>query len=296
MDTQLLFLSLFFAFSLGLALWSALSLNEEARSGSAKVDEMFTDSVVFRVMLPYIQTLGGYVEKQPAFDGQRAEIAKKLNAAGKSDAITPSEFIATQIIAGFSMALTGSLFDYLLEMDMVLEIPLMFLLLGFFLPLYSLSEAAKARQKEIRRTIPYSLDLLTLAVEAGLDFTTALSRIAHKIGENAFGREIKRLVRDLNMGKSRAQSLRDMAERTGVEELKTVVAALIQADELGSSLGPTLRVQASDMRRRRFDAAEKAAMEAPVKMLAPLVLFIFPTVFMIIFGPIVIQLMATEAS
>lgn len=286
-NIQIFLLSLFFAFSLGLAIWSMLSLNQEARSGSFESDELFTEGALFKIFLPYIQTLGQKIDQTRAFDKMRKDVLKKLNAAGKADLISPSEFIATQVYSGIGGLLAGLYFDFML--DLGIEIVIGFYLLGFLMPSLSLNDTIKKRQKAIKRVLPYTLDLLTLAVEAGLDFTAALTRIGRKIGENPLNAEITRLVRDLSMGKSRSQALKDMAERTGVEELGIIVSALVQADELGASLGPTLRIQSSEMRRKRFDAAEKAAMEAPVKMLFPLIAFIFPIIFLIIFGPIVIQ-------
>jgi tight adherence protein C len=286
-NVQIFLLSLFFAFSLGLAIWSMLSLNAEARSGSFEADELFTSSPLYKAFLPYIQTFGRKIDSIKAFDKMRKDMMKKLNAAGKADLITPGELIATQVYTGFGGLSAGLYFDYNLELGF--EIVIGFYLLGFLMPALSLRDAIKKRQRSIKRVLPYTLDLLTLAVEAGLDFTTALMKIGRKIGENPLNLEITRLVRDLSMGKSRSQALKDMAERTGVEELGIIVSALVQADELGASLGPTLRIQSSEMRRKRFDAAEKAAMEAPVKMLFPLLAFIFPIIFLIIFGPIVIQ-------
>jgi tight adherence protein C len=159
------------------------------------------------------------------------------------------------------------------------------------LPILSLNDTIKTRQKSIRRVLPYTLDLLCLAVEAGLDFTAALNRIGEKLGRTPFRDEIRALTRDLSMGKTRPEALRDMEKRIGLEELTSVVTALIQADELGASVGPTLRIQSRELQRKRFQRAEKQAMQAPVIMLIPLVIFIFPLVFMVIFTPIVLRIM-----
>jgi tight adherence protein C len=158
-----------------------------------------------------------------------------------------------------------------------------------FLPILGLNDMIKKRHHKIRRALPYTLDLLTLSVEAGLDFTAALTRIAEKLKGNPFQEEVRKLTRDLAMGKTRIEALKDMSERIRMEDLQSVVSALVQADELGSSLGPTLRIQAGELRRRRFQLAEKKAMQAPVKMLFPLVAFIFPQVWMVVFGPLVIK-------
>lgn len=287
MDIQVLLLSTFFAFSMGLTVWALISLNQEARSAAQDVDELFTDGPVFRLALPYIQTLGRALEGIKGLDKTRKDVSEQLRAAGKADAITPDEFIATQLIAGIAAMVAGWYFQY--QLSLGIEMILGFFFIGYLLPSLALRDTVKKRQRAIRRALPYTLDLLTLAVEAGLDFTTALAKIAAKLEGNPLGPEVKRLVRDLTMGKTRRQGLKDMADRTGLEELSTVVQALIQADELGASLGPTLRIQSSEMRRKRFDRAEKLAQEAPVKMLGPLIFFIFPVVFIIIFGPIFLR-------
>jgi len=286
MSIQLLMLSLFCGFSLGLSVWSVISLNREAREGAFDADELFTDAPVFKLILPYIQTLGVYFDKAKALNQYRKDIGQKLASAGKSDSITPGEFFATQILAGVAAGAAGGYFCFALEQG--IELVLGFAFLGFALPLFSLNDMMKKRQKAVRRVLPYTLDLLTLAVEAGLEFTSALQTIASKLGANPLRPEIQRLIRDMSMGKNRSEALKDMSGRINLEELKSIVMALVQADELGSPLGPTLRIQSEQMRRKRFEQAEKAAMEAPVKMLFPLIAFIFPLVFIVVFGPIVI--------
>ena len=162
-----------------------------------------------------------------------------------------------------------------------------------FLPYLNLSDRAARRQKAIRMILPYTLDLLCLAVEAGLDFTAALNRIGENLKTNPLREELRLLTRDLTMGKTRSEALRDLERRVEIEELTSVVSALVQADELGASLGPTLRIQSEGLQQKRFQRAEKKAMQAPVLMLIPMVLFIFPLVFLIIFTPIILQVLDT---
>jgi tight adherence protein C len=137
--------------------------------------------------------------------------------------------------------------------------------------------------------LPYALDLLTLSVEAGLDFTAALARLVPKLRGTALAAEFGAMLRDIQLGKPRTEALRDMADRISMNEVNSFAAALIQADELGASIGVVLRVQADQMRNDRSNRAEKKAMEAPVKILFPLIACIFPTVFLIIFAPILIK-------
>ncbi len=159
-------------------------------------------------------------------------------------------------------------------------------LIGLFLPLIWLADRVKDRQKQIRRGLPYCLDLVTLAVEAGMDFTTALQIVGEKLSVPALAMELRRTLRAIQMGRTRSGALRDLSKRTNIPELSSVTAAIIQADELGANLGPILRIQSSQLRMRRFQRAEKLAMEAPVKILLPLIAFLFPTTLIVIFGPI----------
>ena len=123
-----------------------------------------------------------------------------------------------------------------------------------------------------------------------MDFMSALQRNAEKRKIDAFGEELIRVIREIQLGKTRRDALRDMSVRVNLPDLHSVVNALVQADELGVSIGAILRIQADQMRQRRFERAEKQANEAPVKMLFPLMVFIFPSVFLILLGPIIARM------
>jgi tight adherence protein C len=143
----------------------------------------------------------------------------------------------------------------------------------------------------ISRALPYNLDLLTLSVEAGLDFTGALAKVVEKGRKGPLLDELALVLRQLKMGKTRADCLRIMVDRCNLPALTTFVSALIQADKMGTPLGKILRIQSQQLRIERTQRAEKLANEAPVKMLGPLIMCIFPTVFVIIFGPIGLSMM-----
>jgi tight adherence protein C len=163
--------------------------------------------------------------------------------------------------------------------------------LGLLLPYSVLNLKATQRQSAIRKELPYLLDLLTLCVESGMDFTTALMRIGPTFRGTPLGEEVALLMTEMRMGKSRQESLRDMSRRVGLMELSTVVNSIVQADKLGASMGPALRIQSEDMRKKRILLAEEEGMKAPVKLLFPLIIFIFPTTFMVLFGPMVIKML-----
>lgn len=165
-----------------------------------------------------------------------------------------------------------------------------FLVVGFMMPQMWLKQRVGARQTAIIKSLPDAFDLITTCVEAGLGLDAALSRVAEKV-EGPFADELTRTLRDIGLGKQRRQALRELGERTGVPDLVTFVNAVIQAEQMGSSVGTVLRVQADQLRVRRRQRAEEQAYKAPVKMIFPLILCIFPTLFIVILGPAVITIM-----
>lgn len=289
MTPELLGLSIFFAFALGLFTFTLIANVLAIRDEAEEQDELFSQSPLFRMVLPFVQHLGRMVSGLRMFDRMRADLRLKLIRAGKADSISPDEFLGFMILAGLIGVGVGAYFEISVQIGLAGVMGIACLVMA--LPFLSLNDTIRKRQKSIRRVLPYTLDLLCLAVEAGLDFTAALNRIGEKLGRTPFRDEIRALSRDLSMGKTRPEALRDMEKRIGLEELTSVVTALIQADELGASVGPTLRIQSRELQRKRFQRAEKQAMQAPVLMLIPLVIFIFPLVFIVIFAPIVLRIM-----
>ena len=165
------------------------------------------------------------------------------------------------------------------------------LMLLWIIPDFWLYGAVKRRHLSIQKSLPFVLDLLTLSVEAGMDFISALQRNCKLRRLDPLNEELLRMTKEIQVGSSRKEALKSMADRVRQPDLKSVAYALIQADELGVSIGAILRIQSEQLRARRFDRAEKLAAEAPVKMLGPLMLCIFPAVFIILLGPIVSQAM-----
>lgn len=159
--------------------------------------------------------------------------------------------------------------------------------LGFLLPDTWLSDRIAQRQRAVLRELPFYLDVITLAVESGLNLASALSQAADKGPPGPLRHEFERVLRDLRAGRVRAEALRAMAERLALPAVGSLVSALIVAEQQGSALAPILRAQAEQRRNERFQRAEKLAMEAPVKMLLPLLVFIFPCTFAVLLFPIV---------
>jgi tight adherence protein C len=164
-----------------------------------------------------------------------------------------------------------------------------FALFGAAYPLLWLRDKVRQRHRAIARALPYNLDLLTLSVEAGLDFAAALAKVVEKGRKGPLASELAVTLRELKLGKTREEALRNLGRRVGLPALTSFVQALIQADRLGTSLGKVLRILSTQMRQDRTQRAEKLANEAPVKLLLPLIGCIFPTIFLMLFGPIAYQ-------
>lgn len=166
---------------------------------------------------------------------------------------------------------------------------LLFALAGFYFPLLWLRDVREKRRKDVMRALPVYLDFITMAVEAGLNLNGALNQAMDKGPPGPLRNELFMVVRDLRAGVPRADALRRMEKRLDMEEITSFVGTVIQAEKMGARLGSALRVQALQRRTERFQRAEKLAMEAPVKLILPLIVFIFPVTFIVLAFPIVMK-------
>ena len=166
---------------------------------------------------------------------------------------------------------------------------------GFMLPQFWIIDYKRRRGEELVRNLPLYLEYLTMCVDAGLNFSGALKQAVDKGPHGAMRNEFRVILRDINSGYSRAEALNRFDDRVEISDISTFVRAVVQADKLGSSLKDTLYAQAQQRLNERFQRAEKLAMEAPVKLIVPLVIFIFPLTFIILLFPIVMKFMADGA-
>ena len=166
----------------------------------------------------------------------------------------------------------------------------LFTILGFYLPELLLRSRIQRRQTAITKAMPDSLDLLTICVEAGLGLDGAMAKVYEK-WDNELSRAFGRVLREIQLGKVRREALKDMADRIGIPEMTSFVAAIIQSEQLGVSMARVLRIQSDQMRIKRRQAAEEQAQKAPIKMLFPMGVLIFPSILIILLGPAAILLM-----
>lgn len=268
------------------------ALAEEAKV-KIKVDEELEKPFFERAMRPVLDKLAGSMGKvMPA--QKKDNLQKKLMSAGNPGNLTPSEFVVIRygLVLGFPILV---LF-LLLPMGFDLRRLIMFMALagaaGVILPDFYLKSLASKREEAITKALPDALDLMTVSVEAGLGFDAALVKVVEKL-PGVLSNEFGRVLQEIKMGKPRREALRDLGHRANVEDLTTFLGSLIQADQLGVSIGNVLRLQSEQMRGKRRQRAEEKAMKAPIKMLIPLILFIFPTIFIVLLGPAALQIIAT---
>lgn len=247
-----------------------------------------------RVIIPIVRRIG---EISARFTPQKAiqDTAKRMELAGNPWPIDAATFLAIRFIlavmlGGFVTAM------FLLSPEPNLNDNAIFIFGatfgGFYLPHLMLSSRITNRQREIRKAMPDALDLLTICVEAGLGFDAAMNKVSEK-WDNALALAFARTIREIQLGKTRRDALKDMADRLGIPEMTSFVAAIIQSEQLGVSMAKILRIQSEQMRLRRRQAAEEEAHKAPVKMVLPMAFLIFPTIMIIILTPAAIQIMAS---
>ena len=269
-----------------------MRMREELQKNPAS-EEGGADSALNRKVPPVMRLLLflGAVWRRPAgapgLAAQREIIDRRIGMAGYTGSFDAAEYLAARV----SAFLLGFFLILLFGLKGMLPVGLIAGLLLMFYPGLWLSGAVKARHLEILKALPNVLDLLTLSVEAGKDFLSSLSDILARRKLDALGEELERALREIQLGKKRSEALRELADRAGQEDLSAVMGAIIQADELGVSIGQLLKIQSDSMRSKRFNRAEKQANEAPVKMLAPLFLFVFPAVIVILAVALGSQLM-----
>lgn len=216
---------------------------------------------------------------------------KRLERAGLLKNNSPESFIYTKTMASLAFGLMIGILSFLVEPNIIKTFALMILIIvsiNVFFNFY-VSKRIEARKTKILKDLPYTLDLITVSVEAGLSFDGAMARVISNISGELCD-EFAKSLKEIRMGIERKTALNNLSERCEVRELSMLVTALNQADDLGVSLSRVLRIESANLRENRKQAAREKAMKAPVKMLIPLVFFIFPTVFIIILGPAVINI------
>jgi tight adherence protein C len=247
-----------------------------------------------RVIMPFMRRLG---EVSTRFTPQNVleQTRKKLELAGNPGRMDASTFMILHFVAAVflgALIFVFTLFSHTIGLPIKILLVAVFTVLGYFLPDLLLKSRIDARQKSVRRAMPDALDLLTICVEAGLGFDAAMSKV-HEKWENELALAFGRVIREIQLGKLRRDALRDMAERLGIAEMTSFVAAIVQSEMLGVSMAKVLRIQSDQMRVRRRQYAEEQAHKAPIKMIFPMGLLIFPALMIVLLTPAALRLMGS---
>ena len=242
-----------------------------------------------RVLAPMGDRLAGWTLKlhpKTTVDG----VSTKLLAAGLGRTISPNTFLAFKSALAIGGIVLGALVGGAVAgAGGVLLAAVTLCGIGFIAPDFIVSTKARSRKDRLKAELPDALDLMAVSVEAGMGFDGALSKLTEHM-EGPLADEFALTLSEIRIGETRQDALKKLSDRTGTPELSSFVRSIIQADQLGISLGRILRVQATDSRLKRQAAAEEKAMKAPIKMLFPTVLFIFPAMFLVILGPAFLNL------
>jgi tight adherence protein C len=223
-------------------------------------------------------------------DEEEEKLETRLEKAGKPFGFEPLEFRLLQFFLSFLLPLVFVLWGWASRFSIVFLFFLAAagLLVSVILPKYYLTLKTNERARKATRELSDMLDLLTVSLEAGLGFDSALSKVVTK-NDGVLSGEFKRALEEMRLGKTRRESLSGVRDRLDADEVKTLISSIIQAEKLGVGMVGVLRAQGESVREMRKQRAEEQAMKAPVKMLFPLVFFIFPSLFIVLLGPAVIQ-------
>lgn len=283
--------------ALGLAIYfitRTVFSDEEKRSagralGNYRADAPDAGNIILRYSRPFFSRYLVPIVEDLKVDPTRKMLKKKLASAGLTDALTPDELYSFKLflIIGFPVLLLFMRFAW--EMDIPPWAYPASMFLGYYYPdKLWLSGVIKKRQDDIRRAMPFVVDLLALSTEAGLDFMGAIGKVVEKAKPSPLVQEFEMLLKEIKVGASRAEAMRSLAWRCDMMEINSFIAVLVSADEMGASIGKILRQQSEQVRLDRFIRAEKAGAAATQAILLPMILFIIPAVFIIIFGPFIL--------
>lgn len=243
------------------------------------------ESPLLKLMQPLLRAIAPWVSHYK-LTSYRAAKEKQIAGAGLKDALNTDEFLAWKIVFAILGPLTMAvIFDFAKHPLMVVLLAILF----SFLPDFILKDMVSKRQRAIVRALPFSVDLLTLVVEAGLDFSQGIQRVVERGPEGPLADELSLMLREIRLGTTRSDALRGLADRCSVPEVASFCSVLIQADRLGASIGSVLRAQSDLMRAERFQRAEKAGARASSIVLVPLVIFILPAALLVIVGPVILR-------
>jgi len=285
-------MTLIISIAIALAIFIGLLALVKIRSFVKKTDRQYMDPLptLLKLGWPLVTFLAYYFGELLSVEYiERTKI--KLRRSGLIYLVNAQQFFALKLLSTLAFGFLSWACFAMLDKPAGI-VPLVFALFGFVFPEINLNDRKKKIEKQIVRLLPVYLDFITMAVEAGMNLNSALMQAVDKGPPGPLNIEFQKVLRDIKAGVGKIEALRNMSERLNIKEIKSLVTSLTHAEKSGSSVGETLRIQSEQRRIERFQRAEKLAMQAPVKLVGPLVMFIFPTTFIVLFFPIVTQIYA----
>lgn len=262
-----------------------IAYEETADTRQAELSRPFAE----RIFLPLLTVMSALATRfLPAEILQRLE--KKVLQSGRSGGFSARDYLGVKVLSAAALPSLLFAMNSGERSPRIAALIAFAAVIGWRFPDIHLDRKVRARIEKMEKTFPDTLDLLTVSVGAGLGFDGALAKVVEK-SSGPVAEEFKRILHEIKMGKSRREAMRDFGERSGVDDIKTFTGAIVQADQLGLNISNTLKIQAEQMRRKRRQRVEEQAMKVPVKMLIPLIVFIFPTIFIVLLGPALIQIL-----
>jgi len=248
-----------------------------------------------RIIKPVLEGIGKAVLRLAPKE-MITNMANKIIMAGKPYSWGVKNWLGIQafMILGLPVLILILYIQFRMDVGDLFLIILASVIIGLLFPDMILNAKIRKRQSEITKSLPDIMDLLTVSVEAGLTFDSALSKVVEKM-PGPLAREFEIVLQEIKVGKTKKEALYQMSDRIGVQDLRSFVSAVVQAEQLGVSLGRVLRLQSEQIRLNRKQRISEKAMKAPIKMLIPMVVFIFPVIFIVLLGPIVINLIGIFA-
>lgn len=269
---------------------------EEARAAQENLEDLRNrkaSNFLVKITRPFFsQYVAPIVRSKSFWDDRRKIYKRKLISAGLSDELTPDELLAFKLFLIVFFPIVGGLLRALDLLDLSMMSIMSLTVVGWFYPDLWLMMRIKARHRKILKAMPFIVDLLALSTEAGLDFIGAIGKVVEKAASSPLVEEFEQLLKEIKVGSSRADAMHEMALRINMPEVNSFIAILISADQMGASIGKILRQQSEQIRTQRFVLAEKAGALAAQKLLIPLMLFILPAVFLMVFGPFLLAYLA----
>ena len=253
-----------------------------------------SSSALLRLSRPMFNALVIPYSSKLKLDDWKKKQKRLIVSAGLEEDIDPEELLAFKIYLGVVVPIFLLIYFTVSNMSVPYWLIIGMMIVGFYYPSAWVSGSRSRRHQEIRLQLPFVIDLLTLSTEAGLDFIGALQKVVEKTRPGPLVSEIERMLQQIQLGTTRADAMREMGWRIDLSEISSLVAVLVTADQIGSPLGGVLRVQSDLMRVQRFASAEKKGAAASQKLLFPLIFFIMPAVFIMIFGPVILSMFGVK--